>query len=126
MTYRYAGVACQAEVVWAESKRTGRKYLANVARGYMDQRFYIGASIHKCAPRYTEDTVMAAWRVMRDLPREDYVAHDVAYRIFRQAMDDAGVEYADPEVNDLASKNDFAAAEREQERAAFLADPDLR
>ena len=42
---------CHGEVVWAESKRTGRRYLANVSRGYHDQRYYVGADVHDCAPR---------------------------------------------------------------------------
>ena len=42
---------CLAEVVWATSKRTGRKYLANVSRGHLDQRYYIGANVHRCADR---------------------------------------------------------------------------
>lgn len=39
---------CNREVVWAESQRTGRKYLANISHGYLGQRFYIGANVHKC------------------------------------------------------------------------------
>lgn len=44
----YVCNACNLEVVWATSRRTGRKYLVNVHRGYLDQRYYIAASIHKC------------------------------------------------------------------------------
>lgn len=40
---------CGAEVVWAESRRSGRRYLANVSRGYHGQRFYVGADLHDCA-----------------------------------------------------------------------------
>ena len=40
---------CGKEVVWCESKRTGRKYLVTVRRGHLDQRFYIGSQIHECA-----------------------------------------------------------------------------
>lgn len=38
--------SCGDEVVWVESKRTGRHYLCNVRRGYHSQRFYIGSDIH--------------------------------------------------------------------------------
>jgi hypothetical protein len=38
--------ACESEVVWATSKRTGRKYMAKVSRGHMQQRYYIGARVH--------------------------------------------------------------------------------
>jgi hypothetical protein len=41
---------CGREVVWATSAKTGRKYLANIARGHLDQRFYIAASLHDCGP----------------------------------------------------------------------------
>lgn len=44
---------CHREVVWAESRRTGRKYLANVKRGYLGQRYYIGSDLHRkedCQP----------------------------------------------------------------------------
>lgn len=40
--------ACGAEVVWATSGRTGRKYLVNVSRGYNDQRFYMKRNAHRC------------------------------------------------------------------------------
>lgn len=39
---------CKREVVWAESKRTGRRYLVNASEGYHGQRFYVGADIHRC------------------------------------------------------------------------------
>lgn len=39
-------LACESEVVWAESRRTGKRYLCDVYRGYMDQRFYVKASAH--------------------------------------------------------------------------------
>jgi predicted nucleic acid-binding protein len=42
----YVCNACGREVVWCESKRTGRKYLANVTHGYHDQRFYMGNNVH--------------------------------------------------------------------------------
>lgn len=41
---------CGREVVWATSSKTGRKYLANISRGHLDQRFYIAASLHDCGP----------------------------------------------------------------------------
>ena len=47
---------CNRDVVWAESQRTGKKYLANVFRGYRDQRFYVAARLHKC----TDDAEWAA------------------------------------------------------------------
>lgn len=37
---------CKREVVWAESKRTGRKYLVTVSAGRAGQRFYIGSNVH--------------------------------------------------------------------------------
>lgn len=40
--------ACGAEVVWATSARTGRKYLVNVSRGHLDQRFYMKRNVHDC------------------------------------------------------------------------------
>ncbi len=39
---------CQSEVVWAESKRTGRRYLVSVSTGRSGQRYFIGANVHKC------------------------------------------------------------------------------
>lgn len=63
----YVCNACHSEVVWAESKRTGRKYLVNVSRGYMDQRFYIGSNVHKCdevlAGRAEETKAARKWLV---------------------------------------------------------------
>jgi hypothetical protein len=44
----YVCNACGTEVVWAESKRTGRRYLVNVSKGYLGQRYYVGANVHKC------------------------------------------------------------------------------
>jgi hypothetical protein len=61
--------ACGREVVWAESKRTGRKYLANVSRGYHDQRFYIGARVHdaeSCQRRQDEDRRIEA-SILREI-----------------------------------------------------------
>jgi hypothetical protein len=42
----YTCNACGGEVVWAESKRTGRKYLCTVRKGYHGQRYYVGADVH--------------------------------------------------------------------------------
>lgn len=39
---------CDSDVVWCESKRTGRKYLANIYRGQGGARFYMGNQPHKC------------------------------------------------------------------------------
>jgi hypothetical protein len=39
---------CNAEVVWATSTRTGRKYLVSVYRGYQGQRFYVKRQPHTC------------------------------------------------------------------------------
>lgn len=39
---------CGHDVVWAESKRTGRHYLASVSTGRQGQRYYIGANVHNC------------------------------------------------------------------------------
>jgi hypothetical protein len=46
--------ACGAEVVWATSNRTGRKYLANCYQGMNGTRFYVKASPHKCGPAATK------------------------------------------------------------------------
>lgn len=45
----YVCNACGMDVVWATSKRTGRKYLVNISHGANGFRFYIGANIHRCA-----------------------------------------------------------------------------
>ncbi len=45
---------CGQDVVWCTSKKTGRKYLVNVSRGYLDQRFYVGSDFHDCAKRLAE------------------------------------------------------------------------
>ncbi len=42
----YVCNTCGSEVVWAESKRTGRKYLVNVSYGQKGQRFYMGHNVH--------------------------------------------------------------------------------
>ena len=46
----YRHNACGDEVVWATSKRTGRKYLVSVSYGYHGQRFYVGRNVHTCRP----------------------------------------------------------------------------
>lgn len=50
----YIHLACGRDVVWATSRKTGRKYLVNVYRGQAGQRFYVKHQPHKCqteAPR---------------------------------------------------------------------------
>lgn len=66
------------EVVWATSARTGRKYLANVSYGYKNQRYYIGANVHKC------DEVLAR-REQADWDREH--RQHVAYLVATDQMD---------------------------------------
>ena len=44
----YVCNGCLGDVVWCESKRTGRKYLVNVSRNYNGARFYVGSNLHKC------------------------------------------------------------------------------
>lgn len=44
----YVHAACGQEVVWATSSRTGRKYLVNISRGYLDQRYYNKRNAHHC------------------------------------------------------------------------------
>lgn len=39
---------CLGQVVWATSSKTGRKYLANIRTGYLDQRFYNKRDYHDC------------------------------------------------------------------------------
>ena len=46
----YVCNTCHRDVVWATSNGTGRKYLANVFRGHLDQRYYVKASAHTCEP----------------------------------------------------------------------------
>jgi hypothetical protein len=52
----YICTTCQADVVWCESTRTGRRYLVTVRRGYNNQRFYVGNDIHRCEPPTTTPT----------------------------------------------------------------------
>lgn len=39
---------CGTDIVWATSRRTGRKYPASVWTGQGGARFYVKASPHKC------------------------------------------------------------------------------
>jgi hypothetical protein len=57
----YRCTLCDGQVVWAESKRTGRKYLANVSHGYMGQAFYVGANIHDCLRVLTDPRNAYYW-----------------------------------------------------------------
>ena len=40
---------CNAEIVFCQSKKSGKWYPVNVSRGYHDQRFYMGHNVHRCA-----------------------------------------------------------------------------
>lgn len=55
----YVCNTCQRDVAWAESRRTGRKYLVNVSRGYLDQRFYRGNDTHDCDYFLNQDRASA-------------------------------------------------------------------
>ena len=59
---------CGREVVWAESRTTGRKYLANVftGSGVYRTRYYIGASLHTVE----SCEAIVARRIEEDLDRE--------------------------------------------------------
>lgn len=61
---------CQAEVVWADSTRTGRKYLANVRRGNANQRYYIGSDIHRCESVQSMTADIRAEQANRDAVAE--------------------------------------------------------
>jgi hypothetical protein len=39
---------CDAEIVWATSKRTGKRYPVQVQHGHLSQRFYAKHIVHKC------------------------------------------------------------------------------
>ncbi len=60
---------CQAEVVWAESKRTGKVYLANVYTGRADQRFYQKNALHRCDDSMKLADLMAAERAKQEATR---------------------------------------------------------
>ncbi len=81
----YTCNACQGEVVWATSTRTGRKYLVNVSRGYNGNRFYIGSNVHKCAETQArlarfETTADAAVEANREAAYDDMAADAYAHR----------------------------------------------
>lgn len=59
---------CGADVVWAESKRTGRKYLVTVSVGYKGQRFYVGANVH--SDDLTSPGTKTYWEVLEEDGRE--------------------------------------------------------
>lgn len=62
---------CGREVVWVESAKTGRKYLANVSVGAAGQRFYIGSDLHECGERQSDaERAIAAEQAGRDLVAE--------------------------------------------------------
>jgi hypothetical protein len=46
----YVCNGCGLDVVWCTSRRTGRKYLVTVSRGYRGARFYAGHNVHECRP----------------------------------------------------------------------------
>lgn len=99
---------CGRDVVWAESRKTGRKYLANVSRGYSGARFYIAANLHRCdAPGFVNGKYDSS--IASDIENAE------AYQAFVQAESD--------EFNArwVGFKNEYAATEREQEEAAFMA-----
>jgi hypothetical protein len=39
---------CAAEIVWATSRRTSKRYPVTVSRGYLDQRYYNKRNAHSC------------------------------------------------------------------------------
>lgn len=39
---------CGDDIVFCKSARTGKSYPVSVSRGYVGQRFYIGANVHRC------------------------------------------------------------------------------
>ncbi len=67
-------LACESEVVWATSRRTGKRYLCDVGRGYMDQRFYVKASAHFATCEQTRSE--RADRLRADAAENDQEAHD--------------------------------------------------
>lgn len=69
---------CGRDVVWAESKRTGRKYLANVSRGYLGQRFYIAANVHDCK---RPDEAQNLERMLVDYANEPAMVAEVQERL---------------------------------------------
>lgn len=59
----YVCNTCGMDVVWVESKTTGRKYLVTISHGANGHRFYIGANVHDCA-------AIMARRAQADYERE--------------------------------------------------------
>lgn len=48
----YDCTTCGREVVWLESKKTGRKYLVNVSQGSSGMRYYVSSDFHNCSAPY--------------------------------------------------------------------------
>ena len=94
---------CGAEVVWATSARTGRRYLVNVSRGYLDQRFYNKRNAHRCpdldARRARTDAETALFNA-----RSDFTAAMAAWQ--------ADVHNAELEAVADAAAGAVAAAKR--------------
>ncbi len=63
--------ACGADVVWATSKRTGRKYLANISTARNGGHFYVGANVHTAEQCQRNQDNSAAWE--RSIERENRV-----------------------------------------------------
>lgn len=77
----YTCNTCHHEVVWATSARTGRVYLVNVRRGYLDQRYYVKASAHRCQPAENPEvaqlrTAVAEWDIAIEKARDERDAND--------------------------------------------------
>lgn len=80
----YECSTCGREVVWATSKRTGRRYLAEVQRGQADQRFYIGANVHTdeaCARRIAERDEFSAEVLRREVGARVHECMKAAQRL---------------------------------------------
>lgn len=60
----YECTTCGNEVVWATSKKTGRKYLVNVRKGMSGTRYYVKANFHKC------EEIMASREALPDTASE--------------------------------------------------------
>lgn len=65
---------CHREIVWCESKRTGKSYPVNVTYGYNHNAFYIGANIHRCEDTATLKMVAVSYRAEVDAERSETVA----------------------------------------------------
>lgn len=138
----YSCNECGGEVVWATSRRTGKKYLANVSRGHNDQRFYIAANLHREPERAKSPALVAAEMLaqgshpalealidqMDDEAESEYdeAAAD-AYELTMAAerLPRTAAEYAASRLSgaaeDIYWSNLFAEQERAQEAAAFMA-----